>query len=277
LAKNVSLPYPRDRLERLYLALRTEIEKSRTARQYAFHSLGFDADFLMYDPNSIAVQARREFRGDVAALCAFYRFYYGRIWEKRPLQVLAKVARQMQIFYLPYCRAYDPRISRKLGGEYQYSVVSLSDPICRKVWMGYPPAVDFMNRTEELGRRELRFRQPLLLPLIPIAVLLMSISYSTSLAVALVLAVIVALTSGRWRRLHLIAALVVFSFSFNAACCLEVAIINSLEIRRYMTVQMYSTLLAQLFGLWFILEFVVQMWECRRQGAVQPTGAGDKP
>ena len=277
LAKNVSLPYPRDRLERLYLALRTEIEKSRTARQYAYRSLGFDADFLMYDPNSIAVQARREFRGDVAALCAFYRFYYGRIWEKRPLQVLAKVARQMQIFYLPYCRAYDPRISRKLGGEYQYSVVSLSDPICRKVWMGYPPAVDFMNRTEELARRELRFRQPLLLPLIPIAVLLMSISYSTSLAVALVLAVIVALTSGRWRRLHWIAALVVFWFSFNAACCLEVATITSLEIHRYMTVQMYSTLLAQLLGLWFILEFVVQMWECRRQGAVQPTGAGDKP
>jgi hypothetical protein len=44
-----------------------------------------------------------------------------------------------------------------------------------------------------------------------------------------------------------------------------------------MTVQMYSTLLAQLLGFWFILEFVVQMWERRRQGAVQPTGAGDKP
>ncbi len=182
LAGNVSLPYSRDRLQRLYLALRTEIEKSRTARQYAYHSLGFDADFLMYDPSSIAVQARREFRGDVTELCAFYRFYYGRIWQKRPLQVLAKIARQMQIFYLPYCRAYDPRITRRLGGEYQYSAVSLSDPRCRKVWMGYPPAVDFMNRTEELARRELRFRQPLLLPIIPAAVLLMSISYSTCLA-----------------------------------------------------------------------------------------------
>src|SRR5204862_3977089 len=262
LAKNVSLPYSRDRLERLYLALRTEIEKSHTARQYAYHSRGFDADFLMYDPNSIAVQARREFRGDVAALCAFYRFYYGRILE-RPLQVLAKVARQMQIFYLPYCRAYDPRTSRKLGGDYRYSVVSLSDPMCRKVWMDYPPAVDFMLRTEELARRELRFRQPLLLPIIPTAVLLMSISYSTCLAVALVLAMIF-LTSGRSRRLRFLAALVVFSFSFNAACCLEVATIISLENRRYMTVQMYSTLLAQLLGFWFILEFVVQMWECRR-------------
>jgi hypothetical protein len=97
----------------------------------------------------------------------------------------------------------------------------------------------------------------------------MSISYSTCLAIALVLAVIVALTLGRWRRLRFIAALVVFSFSFNAACCLEVATIISLEIRRYMTVQMYSTLLAQLLGLWFILEFVVQMRERRRQDAPQ--------
>ena len=277
LAKNVSLPYPSDRLERLYLALRTEIEKSRTARQYSYHSLGFDPDFLMHNPNSIAGQARLEFRGDVRALCTFYRFYYWRIWQKRPLQVLAKVARQMQIFYLPYCRAYDPRVTRKLGAQYQYSVASLSDPICRKVWMGYSPAVDFMNRTEGLAQRELRFQQPLLLPIIPIAVLLMSISYSTWLAIALVLAMIVALTSGRWRRLRFIAALVVFSFSFNAACCLEVATIISLEIRRYMTVQMYSTLLAQLLGLWFILEFVVQMCEHRRQGALEPAGADDNP
>jgi hypothetical protein len=271
LENHVSLPYSRDRLERLYLALRTEIEKSRTARPYAYHSLGFDPDFLMYDPNSITAQVRREFRGDVPTLCAFYRFYYWRIWQKRPLQVLAKVAREMQIFYLPYCRAYDPRISRKLGGDYQYSVVSLSDPRYRKVWMGYPPAVDFMNRTVELARRELRFRQSLLVPIIPIAVLLMSISYSTCLAMALVLAVIVVLTSGRWRRLRFIAALVVFSFSFNAACCLETATIISLEIRRYMTVQMYSTLLAQLLGFWFILEFLVQRREHRRQDAPQRT------
>jgi len=115
----------------------------------------------------------------------------------------------------------------------------------------------------------LHFRQSLFLPIIPIAVLLMSISYSTCLAIALVLAVIVALTSERWRRLRFIAALVVFSFSFNAACCLETATIISLEIRRYMTVQMYSTLLAQLLGFWFILEFVVQLREHRTQDAPQ--------
>jgi hypothetical protein len=271
LAKNVTLPYSRDRLERLYLTLRAEITKSHTARNYAYHSLGFDPDFLMYDPTSIAVQTRREFRGDIVAVCAFYRFYYWRIWQKRPQQVLEKVARQMRTFYLPYCRAYEPRITQKFGGAYQGSVLSLSDPICRKVWTAYPPAVDFMTRTQGLGRRELRFQQPLLLPIIPMLVLLASITYSTLLIVALVLAGFVPPNSAPFGRLRLVANLAVFAFLFNAAYCLEVAAISSLDIPRYRTVQMYSTLVAQLLGLWFVLEFVSEMWERRKQRLAQGT------
>src|SRR5205814_1326851 len=271
LAKNVTLPYSRDWLERLYLTLRAEIAKSHTARHYAYHSLGFDPDFLMYDRNSIAVQIRREFRGDIAAVCAFYRFYYWRIWQKRPQQVLEKVARQMRTFYLPYCRAYEPRITQKFGGAYQQSVLSLSDPICRKVWTAYPAAVDFMTRTQELGRRELRFQQPLLLPIIPMLVLLASITYSTLLIVALVLAGFVAPISAPFGRLRVFAGLAVFAFLFNAAYCLEVAVISSLDIPRYLTVQMYSTLVAQLLGLWFVLEFVSEMWQRRKQRLDQGT------
>jgi hypothetical protein len=271
LAKNVTLPYSRDRLERLYLTLRAEITKSHTARHYPYHSLGFDPDFLMYDPNSIAVQTRREFRGDIAAVCAFYRFYYWRIWQKRPQQVLEKVARQMRTFYLPYCRAYEPRITQKFGGAYQQSVLSLGDPICRKVWTAYPAAVDFMTRTQELGRRELRFQQPLLLPIIPMLVLLASITYSTLLIVAFVLAGFVAPISAPFGRLRAVASLAVFAFLFNAACCLEVAVISSLDMSRYRSVQMYSTLVAQLLGLWFVLEFVSEMWERRKQRLAQET------
>jgi len=225
----------------------------------------------MYDPNSIAAETRREFRGNNAAVCAFYRFYYWRIWQKRPQQVLEKVARQMRTFYLPYCRAYEPRITQKFGGAYQQSVLSLGDPIYRKVWTAYPAAVDFMTRTQELGRRELRFQQPLLLPIIPMLVLLASITYSTLLIVAFVLAGFVAPIAAPFGRLRVVASLAVFAFLFNAAYCLEVAVINSLDIHRYLTVQMYSTLVAQLLGLWFVLEFVSEMWERRKQRLAQET------
>jgi O-antigen ligase len=139
--------------------------------------------------------------------------------------------------------------------------------MCRKVWTAYRPAVDFMNRTQELAQRQLRFQQPFLVPVIPLAAFLMSICYSTWVAAALVLAMIVALNSRRWARLRLIATVAIFAFAFNAVCCLEVAIIHSLDLRRYMTVQMYSTLFAQLLGLWFILEFLIQTWGRRQNGA----------
>jgi hypothetical protein len=46
---------------------------------------------------------------------------------------------------------------------------------------------------------------------------------------------------------------------YNAAACLEVAVVHTLEIRRYLTVQMYLTLLVQFLAVWFILEFALGM------------------
>src|SRR5207302_2533038 len=138
---------------------------------------------LMHNANSIAAQTRREFRGDVPSLCTFYRFYYRRIWQKRPHRLLEKVARQMIMFYLPYCRAYEPGISRKLSERYELGIAPLSYPIYRKVWMAYPPAVDFMTRTQELAQRALRFQQPFI---IPVVLYLIAICYSIWLVATLV-------------------------------------------------------------------------------------------
>src|SRR5215469_710923 len=91
-----------------------------------------------------------------------------------------------------------------------------------------------MNRAQELAQRQLRFQQPLLFPVIPLAVFLMSICYFPWLAAALALALNVALNSRRWTRLRFIAIVVVFAFAYNAVCCLEVAIISSLDLPRYM-------------------------------------------
>jgi hypothetical protein len=260
LQNHASLPYSRDRLERLYLALKSEITKSRLLRPDVYPVLGFDPDYLMYDPNSIASQARQEFDGDPNALCAFYRFYYWRIWQKQPARVLEKIGRQFLVFYLPYCRAYDFGITRKFGERYDLGCTSLTDARYRKVWTSYRPAVEFMQRAEQLSQHILRFQQVLI---VPIAVFLFAIGYTSWLGVALLLAAIVA-GNDQWGRLRILSRMVVFAYLFNAACNLEVAVISSLELRRYITVQMYSALFAQLLGLWFMLEFVVQLFEPRR-------------
>jgi hypothetical protein len=43
-----------------------------------------------------------------------------------------------------------------------------------------------------------------------------------------------------------------------------VAIVNSLEVHRYMTVQMYATLLTQLLALWLIFEFALDITQHKR-------------
>jgi hypothetical protein len=52
--------------------------------------------------------------------------------------------------------------------------------------------------------------------------------------------------------------LVAFVYSYNAASCLEVAILTSLDVRRYLTVQMFFTLLAQFFAFWFLCEIALE-------------------
>src|SRR5207249_8556364 len=59
---------------------------------------------------------------------------------------------------------------------------------------------------------ELRFQQPLLLPIIPLLVLLASITYSTLLIVALVLAGFVARISAPFGRLRVVAGLLCSHF-----------------------------------------------------------------
>ena len=72
----------------------------------------------MFEKSSIAAQLRREFGNDVPALCAFYRFYYWRIWRERPFLVLRKIQTQMSLFYSEMCPAYNREKSLPLASGY---------------------------------------------------------------------------------------------------------------------------------------------------------------
>src|SRR5262249_14741294 len=116
LKHDAKVPYPREWLSRVHGALSAWIEKSLAANHY--RTLGFDPNFVMFHKNSFAVQLRREFNGNVSALCTFYWFYYGRIWRERPVLVLKKITHQMANFYRPVCPAYNCRKLWPLTDEY---------------------------------------------------------------------------------------------------------------------------------------------------------------
>ncbi len=141
LEHNAKLPYAPEWLRRIQTELSMELSKSGNH----YKTLGFDPDYLMYNQSAIAAQLRKEFGNDVSALCGFYRFYYLRIWQYRPVGVLEKIGRQLAIFYLPKCGAYKSRNLVSLANEYRRGVASLSSESYRKIWTAYPPALQFAS------------------------------------------------------------------------------------------------------------------------------------
>ena len=262
LKENARLPYSREWLERVYTALNSEITKSRMKYPGHYALLNFDPEYLWFDPGSIVAQLSREFGNNLPARCAFFRFYYWRTWQRRPLRALQKVARQFSIYYFPNCSAYTPMKIWPLSEVYERAVTSLDLEEYRKIAPSLPILADFMQRTKSLAHNAPATKQAGLLRK---ALTDLAVSYLPIVLLTLILSAIIFLRP-RWRRLRRLAVLVLFGWAYNAASCLEVAIVNSLEVHRYITVQMYATLLTQFVALWLILEFAVEIRQHNRVG-----------
>ena len=260
LKENAHLPYSREWLERVYAALDSEIGKSQTNYPGHYPSLKFNPEYLWFDPSSITTQLRREFGSNVSALCDFYRFYYWRTWQRRPFRALQKVARQFSIYYYPDCPAYASMKIWPLMDVYERAATSLDSEDYRKIARSLPALTDFMQRTKSLAENAPAIKQQGLLRHVLAD---LAVSYLSLLLLALILSTIIFWKQARWRRLKWLAALVLFGSAYNAASCLEVAIVNSLEVHRYITVQMYSTLLTQFLAFWVILEFALDITQRR--------------
>jgi hypothetical protein len=256
LQHGATVPYSREWLERVHAALRTEIAKSFAARPDHYWSFGFDPDYLMYNPDSIVAQLRREFGNNGPDPSAFYRFYYWRIWQRRPLAVARKIQIQMTVFYAAMCPVYNREKSLPLAGKYGDGAHALRIEPNHELRMGYAPAVEFASRTESLARNAPIIHQPL-----PIRMTNSFFSglYRPLLWIAIAVSAVVLFQQRHRRRLAWLTVLVLFLYSYNATACLEVAIVNSLEVRRYLTVQMFFTTVAQFLALWLLCEVAVEM------------------
>jgi hypothetical protein len=260
--RNAKVPYSREWLAHVHSALSAEIAKSGVH----YSTLGLNPDYLMHNRNSIAGQLRNEFGNDVSALNAFYWFYYWRIWLQRPLLVIKKVARQMAVFYAPMCPAYSRERAFTLMNDYRLAVASLSPEAERIIWDAYAPAARLVARAETLARTAPIVQHP---TIVRIALSILAGTYMVLFLTALALSVAV-FTHKRHRcRLGWLAALVLFVYSYNLASCFEVAVIHTLQNPRYVTVQIFFTILAQFLALWFVIEFALQT-RARCPGAKRP-------
>jgi len=238
-------PYSREWLRRVQQMLATEIAKAATEKTY-YPTLGFNLDYLMYNPTSVDAQMRREFGNRLGDLCAFYWFYYNRVWTQQPQRMVGKISRQMLVFYCRVCPAYVPARAwskgRLLSKEYSDSLSALEATGARRVWIEYEPVGSLIRRTTELAQKRLIVRVP---PFLRRCEFFLARTYL--LAVGLSVAVCLGVLYPRRlrRRLGFMAAVVLFLCWYNFGNCIEIAVIHTLDNFRYDTIQLIFTLLAQ--------------------------------
>ena len=124
-----------------------------------------------------------------------------------------------------------------------------------RVWKAYQPAIRFMGRTESLARDAPIVQHPVL---VRIALSVLAGMYLALFLAALALSVVIFTDKRHRRSLGWLAGLVLFVYSYNVASCFEVAVIHTLQNPRYVTVQVFFTILAQFLALWFLIEFVLE-------------------
>jgi hypothetical protein len=257
LASGADLPYEREWLERIHRVLADEIHKSFAADPQHYPSLGFDPEYLIYREDSITAVLTHEFGDDVGRLCDFYRFYYGRVVLKQPMRMLGKIGGQMALFYRPQCGAYNCAKHLSLRADYDSSVSEMTGLLPHFAPAKYEPMVDYIRRIGEIPSEATRMEQR---AYIRAPLMALRGSYLFCLATALFLCALI-LSRKTWRRRwSLLAGIVLISYWYNFATCFENAALNSLEVFRYLTVQLCFTILAQFLTLAFALEVLMSLW-----------------
>ncbi len=235
-------------LNRLRSELRQEMRRSWNLNQ-SYGSLGFDLDYLMYRSNVIRQWREKFFEGESATQYRFYWYYVRRTLLRHPDWFLAKVWRQLLLFYSPNNQTFQTSREISLKEPYRLTVEVLQAPRFRPTFLRFPPSEKYEASCASLATRDLILSDP---PRIRACNLLLQRVY-----VPVFLAVLIA--SGLLlcsRKLRLAVGLIwpatLFVFSYNFGTCLETAIIHSLHNPRYLTVQFSFTILAEFVGIYFL-------------------------
>jgi hypothetical protein len=249
LAGNAQVPFPRDVVQSAHDLLATDLLKAATiTTPKAFPSLGYNPDYLMYD--SFCVEFAKRTGWEPAALIRFYDYYYLRAVRRQPSAMLHKVLGQMRLFYCAKNPAY--RLGQSLDVTDEYA--RTPDLIAKKAQLGagYGPLAPYFQECNQLASEGAAMEQ---VKRFTEWTRLLSGHYMDLLLVALVSPLILICCPFRRHLLWAVAALWLV-YSYNFGNCLTIAVVHSLEVTRYVRIQLIYTVFAQCFSIYFVLEAI---------------------
>jgi len=249
LAGTAPLPFERSIVEAARDMLGSELKKAALiTTPKAYNSLGFNPDYLMYD-DSFCIRFAQERHWDVPQMANFCMTYYRRALWHHPAEMAKKAKGQLALFYTGKNPVYWLGKNMDLSGL-QYSRVARLMPLTSALGPGNPAVdryVDACNRLAGAAvaipqaRRFVEWLQ------------FFAAHYLDLLGVALLSPLLLVTRPLREHFLWLVAA-VWLTYSYNFGNCLTIAIVHSLEVTRYVRIQLIFTVLAQCLSIYLLLE-----------------------
>ena len=244
----------------LYEALCREMDKTIAGEHY--RTLGFDPDYLMFE-NSFCLEVRQRFSWNAQREEEFYRYWYLRTLGQKPWAFVAKIGRQMEVFYGKRCPAFYARSSYPLAEDYASGARGLALPLFHDALARFPAGQRFLAELDQLAKNAPDFSPPHFISTMHDV---LARKYLRLMWLALVLSLAVLCVPILRARGGLCAAALLLVAGYSFSNCLEVAIVHSLEIRRYTAVQFSFALLSEFMTLAFAVWVVVaalQVWRGR--------------
>ena len=251
LANNAPLPYPKEVVEAASQLLSTELEKaSHITSPKAYPSLGYNPDYLMYD-DSFCIRLQQAMHWSNEEMARFCMTYYRRALLGHPGAMAEKTKRQLALFYNPKNPAYWLGKNLDLSGL-QYARVAKIMPLTAQLGPGYQPLDRYVQASNALAGQGVAIPQS---RKFADRMRLLSAHYLDLLAAALVSPLLLLFRPLRIHFAGLVAALWLV-YSYNFGNCLTIAVVHSLEVTRYVRIQLIFTVFAQCLSLFLWLELV---------------------
>lgn len=253
IAHRASTPYSAEVLSYVHTRLTAALNESRLQAKY-WPVLGFNPDYLRYgtDGRHSFVQELTDRLGGENQSAEFCRYYYWRAVTGQIDGMVAKVARELGVFYqVGRCPAYNTRHMIDVAEAYRRTArviaAGRSVPQCA-------PFASFLAFAETLSSSGLQIGPYLITRWI-------SGFLSVTHLVWCVWAVALFLLTRRMQPLHaflgMAPPLLLLLHTYNLGTVLTLAIGHSLDVGRYSQYQLAYTLLPDFASMWLALEVFV--------------------
>ena len=235
--EHAAIPYPADWLADTQATLAANLRQAALNAGRTYPALGFNPDYLMYDGNSFCAGLTAHF--DPAQTAAFAFYYYQRVWTHRPGRMLAKIGRQLGVFYALRCPTFAIALPARRDKFYSRSLEPFNNPARQREMNLYPPARDYLDAVQRLNAAGVHLPDPSAMTtqansLASVAVLPFLILLGLGLIVS-GLAWVGVVQAPEMAELLAAGGLLLWFHALAFGSVLTVAIVHSLDIGRYST------------------------------------------